>query len=441
MESNPVTQIPKIPPPELLFCSPYAPQNNTSIFKDGQEIHSRKIATTSPVTYTTKKFIKAGPRSELFRNPLTLTACIVTCGGLCPGLNTCIYTIYQTLNKEYCAKQVYGIYDGYKGMADEDYWFSLNDSNIYDKFNQPGTFLRSSRGKQDMSVIVKNLVKHNVNAVFIIGGEGSHFGAKVLQAEIDKSGLDISVAAIPKTIDNDIPVIDQSFGHATAIDVGVQAIHSAYSEAQSIECCLGLVKVMGRDTGHIAVNAALAFGWVDVVLIPEIPFELYGEKGLLAYMYHLMVTKKRVVMVVAEGANKNLIDGDLSNEGKDQSGNTKFGDIGLYLKSLITNFLKTKKDEILKGFTIKYIDPSYMLRSCVPNSFDRRMCLDISSDSVHGVMAGYKGFSTGVVSGETVYIPLESICEVEREDVHWGKENYQRLMRVTRQPAFRNLKK
>lgn len=437
------TQIPKIPDSSPSFASPLTisyPEKKTSplFFKDNQTVHQRTLISTNPPKYSTKEFIKAGPRSVIKRDGKKLVAAIATCGGLCPGLNVCIYTIYKTLVNDYGAKTVYGVFDGYKGFTDEAYWMKLNDMNTYDKFNQPGTFLRSSRGQRDMKVILQNLVKHGVNAVFLIGGEGTHFGAKVLQTSINEANLDISVAAIPKTIDNDIPVIDQSFGHATAIDIGVQAIHNAYSEVQSIECCLGIVKVMGRDTGHIAMNASLAFGNVDVVLIPEIGFELNGSDGLLNYIYQLLLTKKRIVMVVAEGANKNLKDGDLANEGKDQSGNTKFGDIGLYLKYKINNFCKAKKDKRLDGFSIKYIDPSYMLRSTVPNSFDRKMCLDISSDSVHGVMAGYKGFSTAIVSGESVYIPLDDICKTQREDVNWGKDNYQRLVRMTGQPSFIN---
>lgn len=431
------------PGSKATFASPLVlsfPEKTTSpfFFKDNQTVHQRSLTSTNPPTYITKEFIKAGPRSVVTREGSKLVAAIATCGGLCPGLNVCIYTIYKTLVKDYGAQTVYGVFDGYKGFTDEAYWVKLDEVNTYDKFNQPGTFLRSSRGKRKPEVMLKNLVKHGVNAVFLIGGEGTHFGAQVLQDSINKAGLDISVAAIPKTIDNDIPVIDQSFGHATAIDIGVQAIHNVYSEVQSIECGLGIVKVMGRDTGHIAMNASLAFGSVDVVLVPEIGFELKGPDGLLNYIYQLLITKKRIVMVVAEGANKNLKDGDLENEGEDQSGNTKFGDIGLYLKSKINSFCKAKKDERLDGFSIKYIDPSYMLRSTVPNSFDRKMCLDISSDSVHGVMAGYKGFSTAIVNGESVYIPLDDICKTKREDVHWGKDNYQRLMRMTGQPAFIN---
>lgn len=429
--------------PSKMFPSPLlsrftSAQLSASFFKKGQTVHKKTLVSADPPSYQTKQFIKAGPRAELWRKGESIVACIATCGGLCPGMNVCIYTIYQTLKREYNAAKVYGILDGYRGFIDEDYWVELNETNTYDKFNQPGSFLRSSRGKRDMNKILENLIKKGVNAVFIIGGEGSHAGAKVLQEHVDRAGLDVSVAAIPKTIDNDIPVIDQSFGHSTAIDIGLQAIHNAYTEAQSIECCLGIVKLMGRDTGHIAMNASLAFGKVDVVLIPEVPFELQGPKGFLKYMYDLLVTRKNVVLVVAEGANKNLIDGDLENEGNDQSGNTKFGDIGLYLKTLITKYVKAQKNPQLADFTTKYIDPSYMLRSTVPNSYDRRMCLEISSDSVHGLMAGYKGFSTAVVNGQTVYIPLEAICEVEREDVSIEKESYQRLIRMTGQPSFRN---
>lgn len=429
--------------PPVQFPSPLlkqfsSNQQSSTFFKDGQTVHKRSLVSADPPNYKTKEFIKAGPRSELWRKGESIVACIATCGGLCPGMNVCIYTIYQTLINDYGARKVYGIFDGYRGFVDLDYWTELNDINTYDKFNQPGTFLRASRGKRDMNKIVENLVSNDVNAVFIIGGEGSHAGAKVLQEHIDKAGLDISVAAIPKTIDNDIPVIDQSFGHSTAIDIGLEAIHNAYTEAQSIECCLGIVKLMGRDTGHIAMNSSLAFGKVDVVLIPEVPFELNGPKGFLNYIYNLLLSRKKIVLVVAEGANKNLIDGDLENEGNDQSGNTKFGDIGLYLKSLITKFVKSKKNPQLADFTTKYIDPSYMLRSKIPNSYDRRMCLEISSDSVHGLMAGYKSFSTAIVNGQSVYIPLKDICEVKREDVRLDKEAYQRLIRMTRQPDFRN---
>ena len=419
--------------------------NKETFWKSRQTVHQRKLnqaalCDSKVLEYSENLFIKAGPREQIYQNPEEMVACIATCGGLCPGLNVCVYTIYKTLIQSYGVSTVYGVFDGYKGFTDESSWVKLDDINTYDKFNQPGSFLRSSRGKQDMEVISSNLVKRKVKAVFIIGGEGSHFGADVLQNYLKSQKISIAVTAIPKTIDNDIPVIDVSFGHSSAIEIAVQAIHGAYTEAQSIECCLGIVKVMGRDTGHIAVNSSVAFGEVDIVLIPEMSFELYGENGFLKYLCDLLLRKRRVVIVVAEGANKNLLDGDLTNEGNDKSGNTKFGDIGLYLKSLINSYCKKHGGSSLEDLNIKYIDPSYMLRSMTPNCFDRTMCMNLSRDSVHGIMAGFRGFSTGIVNSQTVYIPLSSICSITRQEVDFNGEAFHRMLQMTGQPVFINKK-
>jgi 6-phosphofructokinase 1 len=413
------------------------PSNASSYWQD--EITVQKdILSSNKNALIPQHFIKAGPRKVLRKNPDETVACILTCGGLCPGLNTCVYNIYHTLKHFYKVKTVYGVTHGYLGLTDSKYWIELNETNIYDKFNQPGTFLQTSRGKRDMPTIVKNLVNNSVNSVFVIGGEGSHAGALAISKELAKENIKVSVAAIPKTIDNDIPVIDQSFGHQTSVDVALTAIHNVYSEVQSIDCCLGIVKLMGRDTGHITVNASLAFGRVDVVLIPEMTFELDGPNGLLEHMVHLLTTQKKVVLVVAEGAAKGMKGSVLKDEGKDQSGNTKFGDIGLFLKNSINSYCKAKNDDRLSELNIKYIDPSYMLRATVPNSYDRRMCFDLTTDSVHGMMAGFNNFSTGIVNGKSVYIPLKMICETIRKDVDLNGESFSRVLQMTQQPNFIN---
>lgn len=414
---------------------------NRIIFRDNQTILQRleKPETIGPnqtPDYEKQFFIKAGPRSQLQIDPNKTVAAIATCGGLCPGLNVCIYQIYRTLKYVYGVQTIYGVFDGYRGFTDDSTWIELDDQILRNKFNEPGTFLRSSRGKQDMTLIVSNLKKKSVNSVFIIGGEGSHKGALALQSEAINQQAEISVAAIPKTIDNDIPIIDQSFGHATSIDVVVKSLKGAYAEANSIDPCLGIVKNMGRDTGHITVNSALAFGKTDLILIPEAGYNLKGENGVLAFVCQLLKEKRHVVILVSEGASASMKDAELENEGKDKSGNTKFGDIGLHLKSEIGKYCKENGGESLEELNIKYIDPSYLQRSCEPNSFDRTMCLNISRDSVHGVMAGYSSFSTAIVAGRTVYLPLTSICSKNREYVDLLGERYQSVLQMTRQPSF-----
>ena len=414
---------------------------NRILFRDNQNILQRltvpeTLSPDKPAEYRTDLFTKAGPRSVLQIDPCNTIACIATCGGLCPGLNVCVYQIYRTLKDVYGVKTIYGVFDGFRGFVDDSKWVELTEDLVRHKFNESGTFLRTSRGRQDMKHIAANLGKRGVNAVFIVGGEGSHKGADALQSAAIELNIQISVAAIPKTIDNDIPLIAQSFGHSTAIEVVLGCLKSAYTEVSSIDPCLGIVKNMGRDTGHISVNSALAFGKVDVVLIPESGFKLYGKCGLLQYMCDTLKTKRHMVLLVSEGASSNMQDGGLADTGKDKSGNTKFGDIGNFLKSKIGEYCKQNGGESLKELNIKYIDPSYLQRSGQPNALDRTMCLNLSRDSVHGVMAGFTSFSTAIVEGRSAYLPLGAITSKKREYVDLSGERYQSLLQMTRQPTF-----
>lgn len=228
------------------------------------------------------KFTKAGPREYVFFNPKKVRAAIVTCGGLCPGLNVVIREIVMTLHFNYESPEIYGIQWGYKGFYSnpDKNWVRLTPASVKSIHKLGGTILGSSRGGFDKDMILDSLLARNVNQVYIIGGDGTHRGINELIKRSIERRMVISFIGIPKTIDNDIPIIDQSFGFNTACEVAERMIDAAYVEATNAVNGVGLVKLMGRYSGFIARNACLAQGNVDICLIPELPFELNGPKGL-----------------------------------------------------------------------------------------------------------------------------------------------------------------
>uniref|UniRef100_A0A0A9WT17 6-phosphofructokinase 7 n=1 Tax=Lygus hesperus TaxID=30085 RepID=A0A0A9WT17_LYGHE len=153
---------------------------------------------------------------------------------------------------------------------------------------------------------------------------------------------------------------------------------------------------MGRHAGYIAAHSALASRQVDVVLIPEVPFYMEGKNGLLKHIYRLLKSQSNAVIVVAEGAGSELLKSQETEV--DESGNVKLKDIGSYLTQSISKYMKQKK----LNASIKYVDPSYMVRSVPADAEDSVYCLYLASYAVHGAMAGYSGFSLGLVSGRSV---------------------------------------
>ena len=275
-------------------------------------------------------FENAGPRKKIYFDPDKTSAAIVTCGGLCPGLNNVIQSLVIQLYHEYGVKRILGVRYGYEGLNPEfgHPFVELNPAAVDGIDRVGGTILGTSRGVQDVTTMVDTLVKNNIQILFTVGGDGTLRGANAIFEEIKKRNLNISVVGVPKTIDNDISFIDRTFGFETAVAEATRVIYSAHAEAKSARNGIGLVRLMGRDSGFIAAYTALASNDVNFVLIPEIPFRLEGENGFLFHLHKRIESKGHAVVVVAEGAGQDLM-GEAASE-TDASGNKKFGDIGVF---------------------------------------------------------------------------------------------------------------
>ncbi|KAL2553725.1 ATP-dependent 6-phosphofructokinase 3 [Forsythia ovata] len=381
-------------------------------------------------------FRRAGPRQRVYFKSDEVRACIVTCGGLCPGLNTVIREIVCGLHHMYDVKAVLGIVGGYRGFYSKN-TISLTPKVVNDIHKRGGTILGTSRGGHDTKKIVDNIEDRGINQVYIIGGDGTQKGAAVIFEEIRRRGLKVAVSGIPKTIDNDIPVIDKSFGFDTAVEEAQRAINAAHVEATSIENGIGLVKLMGRNSGFIAMYATLASRDVDCCLIPESPFYLEGPGGLFEYIEKRLKENGHMVIVIAEGAGQELLSESLhSTDQQDASGNKLLQDVGLWISQRIKDhFSKRSKMAI----NLKYIDLMYMIRAVPGNASDNVYCTLLAQSAVHGAMAGYTGFTVGPVNGRHAYIPFHRIIEKQHKVVITDRM-WARLLSSTNQPSFLSTK-
>lgn len=375
-------------------------------------------------------FIEGGPRKQLYFNPKKVVAAIVTCGGLCPGLNVVIREVTNTLEKNYGVDKIFGIQYGYKGFYTYN-WINLDSKSTKFIHKMGGTILGTSRGGFDLKKIMKKIKQNKVNQLYIVGGDGTLKGTAEIYNYVKENELDIAVIGLPKTIDNDIRIIDRSFGYQTAVEEALKAINSAETEAMSAEYGIGLVKLMGRSAGHIALEASLSHRGVNILLIPEIKFEVFGQNGLLEYVYKRLIEKHHCVMVVAEGASEAVLDGKFEDLGVDASGNKKYPDIGIWLKDHILKFCKNKGIEV----TLKYIDPTYMIRTTASNAYDTQICAELAYNAVHGAMAGFSGFCSALVNNRNVYIPVDVIKDGNKR-VKPKSRKWQRLLGSTGQPSF-----
>lgn len=295
----------------------------------------------------------------------------MTCGGLCPGLNVVIREIVMCLWYNYGVRNIFGVKWGYRGFHKSEDIIELNPSIVKRIHHQGGTFLGSSRGGFDAKVIINACKERGINHLYIIGGDGTHKGIYKLYEYATENLDKISICGIPKTIDNDIPLIDKSFGFDTSCEVAETIIESANCEAESAEYGVGLVKVMGRDSGYIAAFATLASRDVNICLIPESPFEIEGEHGLCETVCKRLKKKKHCLIVVAEGADDAILDSNLQKgTNADAGGHVKHADIGTFLREKIVSYGKEKHD---MEITLKYIDPTYTIRSVAPNAGDTIM--------------------------------------------------------------------
>ena len=370
---------------------------------------------------------KAGPRQNLFFDPSNTTAAIVTCGGLCPGINNVIRGVVMGLHYFYGIKKILGVPYGYEGLnPDMGHGFiDLTPDKVKDIHLFGGTFLGSSRGGQDVSVMVNTLVENKVDILFAIGGDGTLKGVDAIGEEIKKQGLNIGVVGIPKTIDNDIDIIDKSFGFETSFDVAGSILRDAHNEASCAYNGISIIKLMGRDSGFIAASAALAMPVVNLVLIPEMEFQLEGTNGFFEVLRQRLSEKKHAVIVVAEGAGQHLF--QKKDVVKDASGNVQHQDIGLFLKDKIKEHFKDT------SVTIKYIDPSYIIRSAPANSSDSVYCSRLAYHAVHGAMAGKTRFVVSKVNNQYVYIPISQVTQ-KRKKIDLESEFWFSVLQSTGQP-------
>ena len=375
-------------------------------------------------------FEKAGPKEFLFFEPAKTKVAIVTCGGLCPGLNNVIRSIVNQLYYRYGVKRMVGIQYGFEGFISE-YNHPLIDlapemvENIH---LSGGTILGSSRGNQDVGQIIDTLEILNINILFCIGGDGTLRGAHAIFEEITKRNLKISVAGIPKTIDNDINLIDKSFGFETAFTIANDIIRNAHNEAVGAFNGIALLKLMGRDAGFIAAYAALSIQEVNFVIIPEMEFDLYGPHGFLKILRKRLEDRHHALVVVAEGAGQFFFDG--SHPLADPSGNIKHKDIGIYLKDKISEEFDSKNFP----YTIKYIDPSYIIRSAPANANDSKFCSLLAQNAVHAAMAGKTDFVIGNWNNEFTLLPIPAAV-AKRKKIELESELWWNVLEATGQPV------
>ena len=348
-------------------------------------------------------FQMAGPRQMLFFEPSAVRAAIVTCGGLCPGINNVIRTLVFELHYRYGVRSILGIRYGYRGFIPK-YGYEplpLTPDEVKDIHERGGSHLSSSRGQQAPAEIVDFLQRKGISLLFTIGGDGTLRGAQDIRREIKKRGLKISVIGIPKTVDNDIAFVERTFGLETAFSVAAESIRSAHTEAIGAPCGVGIVKVMGRMSGYIAANAALALAEVNFCLIPEVPFGMDGSFGLNALVEQRLRQRDHAVIIVAEGAGQDYVK-DATGK-KDESGNPALGDIGVFLKDAIKKHFKENTNLYAN---IKYIDPSYMVRSVPANAHDSIYCIQLAQNAVHAGMAGKTGVIVGQWNGKFTHVPI-----------------------------------
>jgi len=371
---------------------------------------------------------KAGPREKIYFNPQHVHAAIVTCGGLCPGLNDVIRSLVRNLWYGYGVRRITGIQYGFKGFLPEYNFLVVDlDPDIVDDIHKiGGTMLGSSRGGGDPAAVVDAIERMNLNIVFTIGGDGTQKGALAIAEEIDRRRLRVAIVGVPKTIDNDLSFVQRSFGFETAVSKAVYTVSGAHVEADNAINGVGLVKVMGRESGFIAAHTALASTEVNFVLIPEVDFDLEGPNGFLMALKRRLQARKHAVIVVAEGAGQKYLK---AIEGTDASGNKKLADIGTFLRDKIAQFLK---DEGMEA-NLRYFDPSYTIRSAPAEPNDSLYCARLGANAVHAAMSGRTKMLVSLWSNKFVHVPIRMATKT-RNYVNTNGSLWRDVIEATRQP-------
>jgi 6-phosphofructokinase 1 len=403
----------------------FVEDNERIIYDNSSEYYSKCIESGEiPIS-----FEKAGPKEMIFFEPAKTKVGIVTCGGICPGLNNVIRSLVNQLYYRYGIGRVLGFKYGFEGFISDfnHEVVELTPDMVSDIHISGGTILGTSRGNQDVGKIVDTMEIMNINVLFCIGGDGTLRGAHAIHEEIKNRNLKIAIAGIPKTIDNDIDLIQKSFGFETAFSIANDIIVNAHNEAHGAYNGVAIVKLMGRDSGFIAASASLATQEVNFVLVPEISFDLYGPRGFLKILWKRLENKHHAVVVVAEGAGQDLFDSKDSE--KDASGNIKHKDIGIYLKE------KIKEEFNAKGlpYSIKYIDPSYIIRSAPANPNDSKFCNLLAQNAVHAALSGKTDFVVGYWNNEFTLLPIP-MAVAKRKKIDIEGELWWNVLEATGQP-------
>ena len=353
----------------------------------------------------------AGPREKIYFDPARTRAGIVTCGGLCPGLNNVIRSLVLELHHGYGVREILGFVDGYQGL---DPWrgsepIPLTPDFVEDIHKEGGSVLNTSRGPVDVSVAVDNLIRRKVNILFVVGGDGTQRGGAAIYKEASQRGHALAVVGVPKTIDNDVAFVSRTFGYLTAVEEATKAIDCAHTEAHSVHNGISIVKIMGRHAGFIAAGATVASQDVNFTLVPEVPFALEGEGGFLQALKQRVVNRAHAVVLVAEGAGQHLLkNGDTQ---YDASGNVKLKDIGLFLREQIEAYFKAEEVPC----AIRYFDPSYMVRSVPASAEDAILCDFFARNAVHAAMAGKTGLVIGMQHDIFTHVPIELLTSQKKQ--------------------------
>ncbi|MBK6848219.1 MAG: ATP-dependent 6-phosphofructokinase [Proteobacteria bacterium] len=377
-------------------------------------------------------FELAGPRAlNYFRGP-EVTAAIVTVGGLCPGMNNVVRELVLTLWHRYGVRRILGARYGFRGLMPDspEPLQALDPGVVRDIHLQGGTVLGSSRGPQPVDRILGLLQQRGIDMVFCIGGDGGMNGARALYEETRRRAAPIAVVGVPKTIDNDLPYIERTFGFDTAVSIASGAIRAAHVEARSAPNGVGLVRLMGRHAGFIAAAATLAAREVNLVLVPELPFAIEGERGLLAWLWQRLDRRDHAVIVVAEGAGQEHLTGGAGRDasGRDASGNVKLGDIGVFLRDRLIAAGRSR------DLQLKYIDPSYIIRATPATPSDAIFCGDLAESAVHAAMAGKTGLVIGLWLNRLTHLPLATATD-GRKTISLDGSFWRSVINCTGQPA------
>jgi len=374
---------------------------------------------------------RGGARERIYFDPERTTVAIVTCGGLSPGLNNVIRSIFLELCHNYGVNRVLGIRNGYMGLNPESGFepIELTSARVEEINDLGGTMLGTSRGPQDPAVMADFLVSHDIDVLFTVGGDGTQRGADALSQEVTRRGLQKAIVGVPKTIDNDIAFVEMTFGFATAIEQGAEVVRRAHVEARAVPNGIGLVKVMGRDAGFVAAGAAVASQEANFVLVPEVSFPLDGKDGFLTALEHRIRNRGHAVVVASEGAGQHLIDrADLV---RDQSGNVKHADVGAFLGDRIKQHFAERSIPMY----LRYIDPSYAIRSVPANAWDRYLSDRMARNAVHAAMAGKTDLIVGGWANKSTHVPIDVVVS-QKKHMSLNGDLWNAVLATTGQPRW-----